>query len=235
MDFIMVCPVCAASHYNREIRMLENVPLFSGLSTESLAEIEQHSSVKSFRKNAIIISQDDKSYSLYVILSGRVKVFVSDEDGREAVLNYQGAGDYFGDLALIDKQPRVASVMATEASKFMIISRQDFLTCLSRNPEIAINLIKPMTQRMRMLAKNVSSLALMDVYGRVARTLLEQAVEKEGELVTGRITQQEIADMVGASRAMVCRILKDLKAGGYISVDKKCITIHQKLPCIGNI
>jgi CRP/FNR family cyclic AMP-dependent transcriptional regulator len=230
MDFIMVCPVCAASHYNREIRMLENVPLFSGLSTESLAEIEQHSSVKSFRKNAIIISQDDKSYSLYVILSGRVKVFVSDEDGREAVLNYQGAGDYFGDLALIDKQPRVASVMATEASKFMIISRQDFLTCLSRNPEIAINLIKPMTQRMRMLAKNVSSLALMDVYGRVARILLQQAVEKEGEMVTGRITQQEIAEMVGASRAMVSRILKDLKTGGYISVHNKCVTIHQKLP-----
>ena len=160
--------------------MLETVPLFSGLSAESLAEIEQHSSVKSFRKNAIIISQDDESYSLYVILSGRVKVFVSGEDGREAVLNHQGAGDYFGDLALIDKQPRVASVMATEASKFMIISRQDFLTCLSRNPEIAINLIKPMTQRMRMLAKNVSSLALMDVYGRVARTLLEQASGERG-------------------------------------------------------
>jgi CRP/FNR family cyclic AMP-dependent transcriptional regulator len=210
--------------------MLENVPLFSGLSAESLAEIEQHSSVKSFRKNAIIISQDDKSYSLYVILSGRVKVFVSGEDGREAVLNYQGAGDYFGDLALIDKQPRVASVMATEASKFMIISRQDFLTCLSRNPEIAINLIKPMTQRMRMLAKSVSSLALMDVYGRVARILLQQAVEKEGEMVTGRITQQEIAEMVGASRAMVSRILKDLKTGGYISVHNKCVTIHQKLP-----
>ncbi|MDH3832224.1 MAG: Crp/Fnr family transcriptional regulator [Gammaproteobacteria bacterium] len=210
--------------------MLETVSLFSGLSAESLAEIEQHSSVKSFRKNAIIISQDDESYSLYVILSGRVKVFVSGEDGREAVLNYQGAGDYFGDLALIDKQPRVASVMATEASKFMIISREDFLTCLSRNPEIAINLIKPMTSRMRMLAKNVSSLALMDVYGRVARTLLDQATEKDGEMVTGRITQQEIADMVGASRAMVSRILKDLKQGGYISIVRKRILIHQKLP-----
>ena len=210
--------------------MLETVSLFSGLSAEALAEIEQHSSVKSFRKNAIIISQDDESYSLYVILSGRVKVFVSGEDGREAVLNYQGAGDYFGDLALIDKQPRVASVMATEASKFMIISREDFLTCLSRNPEIAINLIKPMTSRMRMLAKNVSSLALMDVYGRVARTLLDQATEKDGEMVTGRITQQEIADMVGASRAMVSRILKDLKQGGYISIVRKRILIHQKLP-----
>ena len=121
--------------------MLETVPLFSGLPAEALAEIEQHGSVKSFRKNAIIINQDDETYSLYVILSGRVKVFVSGEDGREVVLNHQGAGDYFGDLALIDKQPRVASVMTTEPSKFMIISRDDFMTCLSRNPEIAINLI----------------------------------------------------------------------------------------------
>lgn len=211
--------------------MLENVPLFSGLSSAALAEIEQHGAVKSFKKNAIVINQDDESYSLYVILSGSVKVYISGEDGREAVLNHQSAGDYFGDLALIDKQPRVASVMTTEASRFMIISREDFLLCLSKNPEIAINLIKPMTSRMRMLAKNVSSLALLDVYGRVARVLLEQAESQEdGEMITEKITQQEIADMVGASRAMVSRILKDLKAGGYISVDKKRISIHQKLP-----
>ena len=213
------------------MNMLENVPLFSGLSEVALTEIEQHSSVKSFRKNAIVINQDDETYSLYVILSGAVKVFISAEDGREAVLNHQTAGDYFGDLALIDKQPRVASVMTTEPSRFMIISREDFMACLSKNPEIAINLIKPMTSRMRMLARNVSSLALLDVYGRVARVLLEQAEQQEdGEMITGKITQQEIADMVGASRAMVSRILKDLKAGGYISVDKKRITIHQKLP-----
>ena len=211
--------------------MLENVPLFSGLSSAALAEIEQHGTVKSFRKNTIVINQDDETYSLYVILSGSVRVFISGEDGREAVLNHQSAGDYFGDLALIDKQPRVASVMTTEVSRFMIISREDFMACLSKNPEIAINLIKPMTSRMRMLAKNVSNLALLDVYGRVARVLLEQAEEQaDGEMITEKLTQQEIADMVGASRAMVSRILKDLKAGGYISVDKKRITIHQKLP-----
>jgi len=211
--------------------MLDNVPLFSGLSSAALAEIEQHGTVKSFRKNTIVINQDDETYSLYVILSGSVRVFISGEDGREAVLNHQSAGDYFGDLALIDKQPRVASVMTTEASRFMIISREDFMACLSKNPEIAINLIKPMTSRMRMLARNVSSLALLDVYGRVARVLLEQAEEQEdGEMITEKLTQQEIADMVGASRAMVSRILKDLKAGGYISVAKKRITIHQKLP-----
>lgn len=213
------------------MNMLENVPLFSGLSEAALTEIEQHSSVKSFKKNAIVINQDDESYSLYVILSGAVKVFISAEDGREAVLNHQTAGDYFGDLALIDRQPRVASVMTTEPSRFMIISREDFMACLSKNPEIAINLIKPMTSRMRMLARNVSNLALLDVYGRVARVLLEQAEgQADGEMITPKMTQQEIADMVGASRAMVSRILKDLKAGGYISIDKKRITIHHKLP-----
>jgi CRP/FNR family cyclic AMP-dependent transcriptional regulator len=211
--------------------MLDNVPLFSGLSSAALAEVEQHGTIKSFRKNTIVLNQDDETYSLYVILTGSVRVFISGEDGREAVLNHQSAGDYFGDLALIDKQPRVASVMTTEASKFMIISRENFMACLSKNPEIAINLIKPMTSRMRMLARNVSNLALLDVYGRVARVLLEQAEEQEdGEMITEKLTQQEIADMVGASRAMVSRILKDLKAGGYISVDKKRITIHQKLP-----
>ena len=211
--------------------MLDNVPLFSGLSNAALAEIEQHGTVKSFRKNTIVINQDDETYSLYVILSGSVRVFIGGEDGREAVLNHQSAGDYFGDLALIDKQPRVASVMTTEASRFMIISREDFMACLSKNPEIAINLIKPMTSRMRMLARNVSNLALLDVYGRVARVLLEEAEEQDdGEMVTEKLTQQEIADMVGASRAIVSRILKDLKAGGYISVVKKRITIHQKLP-----
>ncbi|MDH3871622.1 MAG: cyclic nucleotide-binding domain-containing protein, partial [Gammaproteobacteria bacterium] len=158
-----------------ELVMLENVPLFAGLSDEALAEIEQHGSIKTFRKNAIVINQDDETSSLYVILAGSVKVFISGEDGREAVLNHQSAGDYFGDLALIDRQPRAASVMTIEPSKFMIISRDDFMRCLAKNPEIALNLIKPLTSRIRMLAQNVSSLALLDVYGRVANTLLQQS------------------------------------------------------------
>ncbi|MGB5439119.1 MAG: Crp/Fnr family transcriptional regulator [Gammaproteobacteria bacterium] len=210
--------------------MLENIPLFYGLSKQALAEVEQHGTVKSYKKNTIVINQDDETYTLYIILSGSVKVFVSSEDGREVVLNHQQTGDYFGDLAMIDKQPRVASVITMEPSKFMVISREDFLSCLSQHPEIGINLIRPMTSRMRMLAKNVGNLALLDVYGRVARTLLDQSQKQDDVLVTEKMTQQEIADMVGASRAMVSRILKDLKVGGYISIDKKRITIHHKLP-----
>lgn len=211
--------------------MLENVPLFSGLSEAALREVEQHSHIRSYRKNTVIINQGDRTDSLYIILSGSVKVYVSGDDGREVVLNHQGPGEYFGDLALIDRNPRVASVITQEAARFMIISREDFMRCLSANPEIALNLIRPLTSRIRTLAENVSSLALLDVYGRVARLLLHDAVETgDGDLVTDKLTQQEIANRVGASRAMISRILKDLKTGGYISVDNKCITIHQKLP-----
>jgi len=210
--------------------MLENIPLFSALPKEALSKIEQHGSTKSYKKNTIVINEGDETDSLYVILSGRVKVFLSGEDGREAMLNHQGPGEYFGEMALIDRQPRAASVMTLEPSKFMIISRGDFMDCLSANPEIALKLIRPLTSRIRMLAQNVSSLALLDVYGRVARTLLQNAEKEDGVLITDKLTQQEIADMVGASRAMVSRILTDLKTGGYISVERKRITIHQKLP-----
>jgi CRP/FNR family cyclic AMP-dependent transcriptional regulator len=210
--------------------MIENIPLFAGLSPEVLAEIEHHGSTKNYRKNTIVINEGDETDSLYVILSGRVKVFLSGEDGREAVLNHQGPGEYFGEMSLIDRQPRAASVMTVEPSRLMIISRSDFMHCLAGNPEIALNLIKPMASRIRMLAQNVSSLALLDVYGRVARTLLQHASKEDGVLKTGKLTQQDIADMVGASRAMVSRILKDLRTGGYIDIDKKRIIIHQKLP-----
>ncbi len=210
--------------------MLENIPLFSGLPEEALTKIEQHGSTKSYKKNTIVINEGDETDSLYVILSGRVKVFLSGEDGREAVLNHQGPGEYFGEMALIDRQPRAASVMTLEPSKLMIISRSDFMDCLSANPEIAMNLIRPLNSRIRMLAQNVSSLALLDVYGRVARTLLQHAEKEDGKLITGKLTQQEIADMAGASRAMVSRILTDLRTGGYISIENKRISIHQKLP-----
>ena len=210
--------------------MIENIPLFAGLSPEVLAEIEQHGSIKTYRKNTIVINEGDETDSLYLILSGRVKVFLSSEDGREAVLNHQGPGEYFGEMSLIDRQPRAASVMTVEPARLMILSRGDFMRCLASNPEIALNLIEPMTSRIRMLAQNVSNLALLDVYGRVARTLLQHASEEDGVMMTGKLTQQEIADMVGASRAMVSRILKDLRTGGYIDVEKKRIIINQQLP-----
>lgn len=211
--------------------MLKNIPLFSGLAESDLAILSNHAVTKKFSKNTIIINEGDDTDSLYVILSGKVKAFLSDEQGKEIILNIEGPGQHFGEIALLDEAPRSASVMTLEPSSFLIISKHDFKDCLAKNPDIAISLIKELTHRIRALTSNVKGLALRDVYGRVAETLLNLAVEENGTLaVSERPTQQELANMVGASREMVSRILKDLTAGGYIQIQDRKITIKRRLP-----
>jgi CRP/FNR family transcriptional regulator, cyclic AMP receptor protein len=210
---------------------LENVPIFSGLPPEDIRAISSCAVIRTFQKGAILISEGDRTDSLYVILSGRVKVYVGDDKGREVILNMLEPGDYFGELALLDDAPRSASVITLEPCRMSIISKPDFERCLWDNPAIALNLLRALAQRIRALTENVRNLALLDVYGRVARTLLDLAQEREGALVIDqKLTQQDLADMVGASREMVSRILKDLTTGGYITVKDKKITINEKLP-----
>ncbi len=210
--------------------MLGNIPLFSGLSDEDLRTIERHAVPKSYRKSTVLIEKGDETTSLYVIVSGKVKVFVADDTGKEIVLNTQEAGEHFGELALLGDTRRTASVMTVDDSKFLVITKKAFLQCLSTHPNIALNLIRALVERVRALTDNVSNLALRDVYGRLTTALMENAKEEAGKLITDRLTQQEIASLVGSSREMVSRIFKDLKAGGYISVEGKRITIHKKLP-----
>lgn len=211
--------------------MLGNISLFSGLDPSDIEAISRHAITKTYSKNTIILNEGEESDSVYVILSGSVKVFLSDEDGKEIILNTQSAGEYFGELALIDNSPRSASVMTLEDTRLSMISRRDFESFILKNPEVALQLIRGLTKRLRGLTDNVKSLALMDVYGRVARTLLNLAAERDGKMVIEqKLTQRDIANMVGASREMVSRILRDLVAGGYIAINKKSITIHEKLP-----
>jgi len=211
--------------------MLENVSLFSGLPQSDLDAITKLATTRTFPRNTIIISEGDTSDSLYAVLSGKVKIYLSDDEGKEIIINIQGAGEYFGELALLDDSPRSASVMTIEECKLAIISKAAFDECLEANPQIALRVIRGLSARLRDLTENVKSLALMDVYGRVARTLLDLAEEDNGEqIIRQRLTQRDIANMVGASREMVSRILKDLSVGGYITIRNKTITIHDKLP-----
>ena len=211
--------------------ILKDIDLFSGFNDADLNILENHAINKTFSKNTIIINEGDESDSLYIIQSGMVKVFLSDEDGKEIILNTQSAGEYFGELALIDDAPRSASIMTMEECKVMIILKRDFQNYLEKNPEICYRLVRGLTKRLRRLTDNVKSLALMDVYGRVARTLIELSEEKDGKkIVQQKLTQRDIANMVGASREMVSRILRDLSTGGYITVEKKYITINERLP-----
>jgi CRP/FNR family cyclic AMP-dependent transcriptional regulator len=186
---------------------------------------------RNYPKNVVLITEGDRSDSFYVILSGKVKVFLSDEHGKEVQLNTQGPGEYFGELALIDQAPRSASVMTLEPSQLAVVSRQDFQRCLAENPDIAVELISFLVSRVRSLTESVKNLALLDVYGRVARTLLNLSSEQDDQLVIKeRLTHQEIANRVGASREMVSRIMKDLCTGGYIQIRDHKIFIQEKLP-----
>lgn len=211
--------------------MLENIAIFSGLSQPELDLLENHMITRTFRKNTVIINEGDQANSLYIILSGMVKVFLSNEDGKEIIINTLEEGDHFGELALLDDAPRSASIMTTEKSSLGTISKADFVTVLSKHPELALKLIQELTRRIRLLSDNVKTLALMDVYGRVAKTLLGMAKHEDGMLlIENRPTQQDIANRIGASREMVARIMKDLATGNYISIDGKRLIINEKLP-----
>jgi len=211
--------------------MLTSIPFFSGLDDSLLTELYTHASKRTYPKNTIIINEGDSTDSLYFIDSGKVKVYLSDENGKEIIVNNHKAGEYFGELALIDDSKRSASVMTTEKSVFKIVARVEFEKFLEKHPKVALSLIKVLTQRIRNLTENVRSLALMDVYGRVAKTLISLSeVDGEKQIIKDKLTQQDIANRVGASREMVARILKDLTFGGYISNVDRRIVINEKLP-----
>lgn len=212
--------------------LLNNVSLFTDLSEKDMEAISKIAVTRNFPKNTMVLCEGELSDSLYVVLSGKVKVFLSDEEGKEVTLNVQGEGEYFGELALLDSAPRSASVVTTDAAKLAVISKTAFEECMEKNPDIPLKISRNLARRLRDLSENVRSLALMDVYGRVARTLLDLSEEDvEGkQIIQQKLTQKELASMVGASREMVSRILRDLSVGGYISIQNKIITINSRLP-----
>jgi CRP/FNR family cyclic AMP-dependent transcriptional regulator len=200
------------------------------LTEAELRALSAEGVVKAFPKQAVIVNEGDETDSLYIILAGRVKVFLSDEAGKEIVLGTQGPGEYFGEMVL-DGGPRSASVMTLEACRFAIVPKQKFREFLRTHPDFSVHLIEKLIRRTRALTDSVKSLALMDVYGRVARLLLELAKAEAGKLVISeKLTQQDIASRVGASREMISKIFKDLTAGGYITVDGRRITINKTPP-----
>ena len=210
---------------------LSDIALLSELEAAELAELEEAVNTRVYKKNSVVVSQGDDTDSLYLIVSGSVRVYVSDENGREVTLNTLHAGDSFGELALLSDQARSASVLTLEDSRFSVISKDDFLECMARCPQMSRQIIRSLIHRVVELTDEVSSLALLDVYGRVRRLLLKDTFEEaDGKLYIKRMTHQAIASRVGSSREMVSKIISDLTQGGYISVGKSTICIERNLP-----
>jgi CRP/FNR family cyclic AMP-dependent transcriptional regulator len=211
--------------------VLDKISLFSELSELEIEAVTRLAVTRNFPKNTMILCEGDQSDSLYVILSGKVRVFLSDDEGKEITLNVQSEDEYFGELALLDSAPRSASVVTLEKTRLAVVSKSAFEQCMEKNPGISLKVSRGLARRLRELSENVRSLALMDVYGRVAHTLLDMSEEIDGKkVILQKLTQREIASMVGASREMVSRILRDLSIGGYITIEKKIITINERLP-----
>ena len=211
---------------------LKAVPFFTQLVDAELDAVRALANEKNYPKNAVVLTEGEMGDSLYMIQSGKVKVFIGDEEGREIILKILGAGDFFGEMSMIDKQPRSASVTTIEPSTFLVLSHGNFERCVEQAPHIGNMVMQCLAQRVREADRKIGTLALMDVYGRVASTLLELAVYHDGKLMVGeKLSQQDLANMVGASREMVNRILKDLTDRGFISIESKEITIvNRELP-----
>ena len=197
----------------------------------SLARLAARGIVRNYRKNTIILNEGEPGDSLFVLLQGQVKVYATDENGREITYGTIEAGDYFGEMSL-DGGPRSASVMTLEASLCALVSRAAVQQHLADEPGFALQLVTQVIRRARSATETARQMALMDVYGRVIHTLEGQQgpASIQAPVQLTQITHQQIASRVGASREMVSRLLKDLEKGGYVELGIKRITLKKKLP-----
>jgi CRP/FNR family cyclic AMP-dependent transcriptional regulator len=160
------------------------------------------------------------------VVYGGVKVLNRDSEGREVILTLLGAGECFGEMGLIDGSPRSANVVAAEACELMFLGKDAFLRCLQDNFQVTHKLMRMLVQRLREADRKIESLALLDVYGRVARLLLDMSVDVDGlRVVKKKMSKQDMAKMIGASREMVSKVMRDLEIRGYIRYDDDLLVI----------
>lgn len=210
---------------------LSHISIFEGLPEAELSALQELCITRTYPKNTVIINEGDQANAMFICTSGKVKVYVSDENGKEFVLNSMGPGEYFGELSLLDDETRSASVITTDKSTFSILYKEDFSKVVLNHPDIALVLLRNLAARIRKLTENVKTLALQDVYGRIRKTLLDLSIDRDGEtVIEEKLTQQDIANRIGSSREMVARILKDLATGGYIEIERKQFRLLKKLP-----
>lgn len=214
-----------------EREFLKSVPLFSRLGEASLDAILRLTRRKRFRKDEIIFHEKEMGDSLFVILHGRVKVAIFGDDGKEVTLSVLSEGDFFGEMSVLDLEPRSATVIAEADCEVLSLQRDDFLRSLEQDPGMSKSLIQVLADRLRKANHQISTLALLDVYGRVARVIQELAEEegkrlKDGRVVVRRPTHIDIAHRIGSSRETVTRMMRDLEENGHIQTEGREIFLR---------
>jgi CRP-like cAMP-binding protein len=205
--------------------VLKRVPLFNDLSEAELARFAEVTREREYPRNSVILFEDDPGDALYIVSAGQVKVVLIGEDGREVILSVLGDGDFFGEMSLIDDEPRSAHVIAMKDSQLLVLRRDDFQAQLQQHPSVALKLLRVVVQRLRRADEKIGSLVLLDVNGRVAQLLLDLAEESGGPRITRKLTHHTIAQMIGSSRETVSRAMRELVERGLIEVSRREITI----------
>lgn len=201
--------------------LIRRVPLFSMLTNDQAQAIADSVVKRRFRRGEIIVEHGRKSNALFILLNGRARVLTSDSRGREVILAVLQPGDYVGEMSLIDNQPHSATVRAEVQTDMLILGRPEFARCLPENSSLAYAVMRGLVQRLRKADQQIESLALLDVYGRVARTLLEMSeVVNDQRIIRNKVSRQDMAKIVGASREMVSRVMKDLEERGVIETQE---------------
>ena len=205
--------------------MLENIDLFKGLNSKELETLEASGKRRKYKSGSIILNKGDTTSYLFVLISGQVDAYI-EEDDKRIVVNTITQGESFGELAMLAGEPRSVNIVAVKDCEVLVLQEDVIYKYLAASTQFAKNIIQRLAKQVIALTEDVTCFALFDVYHRLTR-VLEQHSDKG---MTDRITQQEIADRVGSSREMVSRILKDLRTGGYISIENKRISINKQLP-----
>jgi CRP/FNR family transcriptional regulator, cyclic AMP receptor protein len=218
------------------LELIRRVPLFSMLTPSQAESVSEAVIKRRFKRGELIVEQGKKSNALFIILTGRARVLTTDTRGREVILANLAPGDYIGEMSLIDNEPHSATVRAEVQTDVLMLGRLEFARCLPENTSMAYAVMKGLVQRLRHADRKIESLALMDVYGRVARALIEAAeTDAEGQVVIrDKVSRQDLAKMVGASREMVSRVMKDLEERGYIeTLVNNSVLIKERLSTLG--
>ena len=206
--------------------VLRNIPLFSGLDESELERLSKVAMRRRAARGEQVVRAGEDAETLIVMLTGRAKVTNFDEEGREIILAWLSPGEFFGEMGLIDGSPRSANVVAVEPCELLILGKHEFQRCMQDNFQVVQKLMQILVRRLREADRNIESLALLDVYGRVARLLLDMSENDSGKrVVRQKISKQDMARMIGASREMVSKVMRDLEVGGYIISEGDHITI----------
>lgn len=211
--------------------LIRRVPLFSLLTTDQAQSIADSVVKRRFKRGEVVVEQGTKSNALFILLNGRARVLTADTRGREVILAVLQPGDYVGEMSLIDGEPHSATVRAEVQTDMLVLGRNEFARCLPESSSLAYGILRGLVARLRNADRQIESLALLDVYGRVARTLLDMAEEEKGlKIIRGKVSRQDMAKVVGASREMVSRVMKDLEDRGVIeTLENGSVVIKERL------